>query len=119
MKTIDQLENDGFVGTDANLVTSLFEYGMAWRECETYYRFFYAIAWDNSGNATWFDWCDIGKFITPSEEWDWVDWKEVQLTTGLDLSTDTLPIIVHSLVSYYGFENVFGTSYYGGFEIIE
>ena len=122
---LSDLEKDGWEGSDADLRTSLEEYGMAWRSIPSAtkkeYKFYYATGYDGK-NYDLFDWGSMTE-----EEFDdlltgkntWVDLEEVKKYCGKDIDGQefSFPYDVSSLVSYYGFENIFGSSSGPGFKI--
>ncbi len=115
--SIESMEKQEFVGTDADLATSLFEYHLAWRELETEFLFVYGI-----DGCERFDRATLAKNIDPLKEWNWVNWEDLRSFTGLTEEQQKelpLPIMVSDLLSYYGFENIFGSSYWEGFKISE
>lgn len=117
-----------FEGSDASLATSLFEYGLAWRQLSEAERlqmdkeaapnqeewlFVYSI-----GNGR-FDRASIAK-CDPEKEWDWVDWSS--FLASLDMTREEwiklpFPRQVYYLFIDYGYENIFGSSYWEGFAI--
>ena len=106
-------------GTDADLETSLFEYGLIWikgaKDHENDYHFIYGVGLDSNGNYNLFDWGDVAIDCNPEKEWDFVEFDKVAECNGMskaDFLKMPLPLIVESLVSYYGYENIFGSSYY-------
>lgn len=126
-KTIKDFQE--YEGVDASLEISLFEYGLIWakgiKDHENDYHFIYGVdGRDKEGKGftyTMFDWGDIPIDCNPEKEWNWVNWKEVADSSGMskkDFLKMPLPMIVESLISYYGHENIFGSSYYP-FEILE
>lgn len=127
MKTIKELEKRGFYGVDANLKISLFEYGLACCEqttndCTPELLFYYGTKQDQDGNFTRFDWSIMAINTDIQSDYDWVDFDKIYSFTGLNAeSWHALPLFnkISDLVSYYGQENVFGTSYDNGFEIKE
>lgn len=123
-KTINDFKD--YDGVDANLETSLYEYGLIWIKGteghEKDYHFIYGVSVRESeaGDMEYyqFDWGDIPIDCDLMKEFDWVDWNEVLKCMGLDgveiieyLKND-IPSIISDLLSYYGYENVFGSSYY-------
>jgi hypothetical protein len=118
----------GHTGTDANLETSLFEYGLIWIKGaeghEKDFHFVYGVGvheTDNGIEYNTFDWADVPIDTDPEKEWHFVDWAAVCSFVGMekaDFLSQPLPMIVCDLISYYGHENVFGSSYYP-FEISE
>lgn len=119
--TITKLEQNGYIGTDACLATSLFEYGLAWKENENQIEFIYGIGLEGTEHNR-FDRCTFNLDLDIKEEFDWADFDEVASFTGMT-STEwdnlPLPFKINDLVRYCGFENVFGSSYWEGFEIQE
>ena len=119
--TITKLEQNGYIGTDACLATSLFEYGLAWKEDDNQIEFIYGIGLEET-EYNRFDRCTFDLDLDIKEEFDWADFSEVESFTGMT-STEwddlPLPFKINDLVKYYGFENVFGSSYWEGFEIQE
>ena len=104
-------------GIDANIEISLKEYGIAWKEFPDCYHFYYGISHNGEG-YTRFDWCDVPKDTNIQQEFDWVDWNDIVKYIGTDNINEYLdadiPFIIVDLLSYYGHENVFGTSYTEG-----
>lgn len=118
--TINKLEEQGFVGQDLGLDISLFEYGLAWKENDKEIEFIYAIKHDDINSR--FDRVSIAKSIEVRKEYDWVDFDEVESFVGATPAEwDKLELTqkIADLLSYYGFENVFGSTYWEGFEIKE
>ena len=121
INTIDKLESLNFKGIDACLAISLFEYGLVWKEDEKQIEFIYGIGSDSS-DYTRFDRCSFDLDLDVRKEFDWADFNELESFIGsTSYKFDGLPLPqkIHDLVSYYGFENVFGSSYWEGFEIQE
>lgn len=119
--TITKLEQNGYTGTDACLAISLFEYGLAWKEDEKQIQFIYGMAL-NDTEYNRFDRCSFDLDLDVRKEFDWADFNEVESflgSTGEEFDALPLPQKIYDLVSYYGFENVFGSSYWEGFEIQE
>jgi hypothetical protein len=115
LNSIKSMEAQGFKGTDADLATSLFEYGLAWRELETEWLFVYGIDYGET-EYNRFDRCTIAKDTNPLEEWEWVNWDQFTHWFGDGHSFEDL---VASLVIHHGFEDIFGSSYWEGFSIKE
>jgi hypothetical protein len=111
-------------GVDANLETSLYEYGLIWKKFtrgnhKGNYHFIYGVEISmKTGEYVSFDWGDIKIDCNPKEEWNFVDWKAILSFIGYEgeeeryFQGDMLPQIVADLISYYGYENIFGSSYY-------
>ena len=111
--TITKLEQNGYIGTDVCLATSLFEYGIAWKE-------------DGIGiegtEYNRFDRCTFDLDLDIRKEFDWVDFDEVASFCGQTLDqflAMDLASQIYNLQVHYGFENVFGSSHWEGFEIQE
>ena len=120
-KTITELEKLGYNGIDRGLDISLLEYGLAWKEDEKEIDFIYGIKM-NGCDYSRFDRIQIDKSIDVRKEYDWADFKEIESFTGStrkEWDKLELPQKINDLISYYGFENVCGSSYWEGFEITE
>ncbi len=116
LNSISKLSQSGFQGIDYSLDTSLFEYSLVWKVLETETIFVYKLNGDN------FDRCSISNDVDASKEWDWASFLDVARFCGTsveELLEQPLPAIVSDLVNYYGYENIFGTSYWEGFKISE
>jgi len=121
INTISKLEQHGYSGIEACLATSLFEYGMAWKEDDKQIEFIYGIGF-NEEDYNRFDRCSFALDLDVYKEFDWACFEEVHLCMGSikeDWDALPLPQKIYDLVSYYGFENIFGSSYWGGFQIEE
>jgi uncharacterized phage-associated protein len=119
--TISKLEQHGYSGIDADLATSLFEYGMAWKEDDKQIEFIYGIGLKEE-DYNQFDRCSFALDLDVYKEFDWACFEEVHLCMGSikeDWDALPLPQKIYDLVSYYGFENIFGSSYWEGFQIEE
>ena len=120
-KTITELKKLGYSGIDACLSISVFEYGLAWKEDEKEIDFIYGIKM-NDCDYSRFDRIQIDKSIDVRKEYDWADFKEVESFTGStreEWNKLELPQKINDLITYYGFENVCGSSYWEGFEITQ
>ena len=123
LNTISKLEKLGYIGTDADLATSLFDYGLAWKEEGNQIEFIYAIGGDyDKVQYTKFDQITFNTDLDVRKEFDWADFEEVEKAGGLSseqFDALELPFKINDLIGYYGFENVCGSSYWTGFEIEE
>ena len=123
MNTIKEFEESGYDGTDVDLETALFEYGLIWLERDMEFHFVYGIEVDDAGDYTRFTWGDISKDVDIKKEYNWIDaadWVSVVSSTGLDeveFFAQSIPSIIYDLIAYFGIENIFGTDYSGGFEV--
>ena len=114
IKTITELEEEGFYGTDASLAESIFQYGLIWKEIvEDAYLFYYVVqhndAWVLVEDAT------LPKDIDLVDAFNWIeDWTGVCSFVGMSFNEfidRDLPYIVEDLLGYFGHENVFGGTY--------
>ena len=116
-----------FDGTDVDIETSLFEYGLIWTIEGDDYKFIYGVAQNVREDESHCD-CNYGKFdyafvaknCDVFKEYDWADFDCVFDFCGMskaDWSKLPLPLKISDLLSYYGYENIFGSSY-GGYEIL-
>jgi hypothetical protein len=109
-----------FNGTDASLEISLFEYGLIWKKVKKDYKFIYGIKVNDVGDYIWFDCAYMPIDTDIKEEFGWIDdWSGILSSVGMtekEFMDMSLPQQICDLISYYGYENVFGSCYYG-FEI--
>ena len=118
LTSIGLLEAQGFKGPDADLATSLFEYGLIWRELEDRWLFIH----EHSTMREEYERCTIEKDTNPTEYWEWVSWEAIAKSNGClpeELLVLPFPVLVHTLFSYYGTMEVFGEDYYRGFKVEE
>lgn len=118
LSSIEKLEKLGFEGSDVCLATSLFEYDLAWLVRDEDILFVHPI---NECNGK-FDRTSFDKNTDVFEEFDWVEWDSFFSTVDSnkeDFSKLPLEQQIYSLYSYYGYQNIFGESYWEGFEIKE
>lgn len=105
-------------GVDVNIETSLKEYGKAWIETETEVLFYYGIEYgpndDLKEEYIKFDFCVFDKTMNVKDEYDWANFQGVSDYIGQDIFE--LPFIqqIIELSRYYGYENVFGSTYWEG-----
>jgi len=122
MKTKTLKDYEGYEGIDADLATSLFEYGLIWKKGieghENDYHFIFGVGVNNYDEYNLFDWGDLDINTNVINEFNWIDdddWKQVFRFVGLDKNEffdRDLPFIVYDLVQYFGTINIFGGSYY-------
>jgi len=123
-KYLSQFSSGNWQGPDADIATSLGDYGLAWCfHSEGEERFhpheirFAAIHYYPSGPVL--DWGDFDRELDVYKEYDWVkpgDWESILESHGVEKVTfDLAPLEykIQALVSYYGPEEIFGTPYYG------
>ena len=119
LNSIAKLEKEGFEGVDKGLEISLFEYSLAWKVLEESNEILFIYKIPN-GN---FDRCTFTLGTDVKKEFNWMkekEWKSFLGFLGLDQEDfDGMPLAwkIKDLVSFYGYENIFGTSYWEGFEI--
>ncbi|GAG94060.1 unnamed protein product [marine sediment metagenome] len=102
-------------GNDADIETSLKEYGLAWIETDTEYLFYYGIRYDdNEGEHDRFDFASFDKNLDIKEEFNWVCWKAINSYIGINIDNESLVHQISDLLSYHGYENIFGSSYWEG-----
>lgn len=121
INTITKLEQNGYIGTDVCLAISLFEYGLAWKEDEKQIEFIYGIGIEGT-EYNRFDRCSFDLNLDIRKEFDWADFREVASFCGQTLDqffAMDLASQIYNLQVHYGFENVFGSVYWEGFEITE
>ncbi len=125
LATIPLLEAQGWVGTDANLSTSLFEYDLIWRELDEPdehgddHIFLYRIT---DRYPVTFDRAVMNSTLDLRKEYNWVDWDSFLSTVGLtaeEWDAQPFAIRIHDLMNVHGYENIFGSSYWEGFTIEE
>ena len=120
-KTVTEFEKAEFIGIDASLETSLFEYGLIWHENDQDgdTKFIYGIR--NTGDS--YNLFDYGfyneKQFADLIDSSWFDLNGLLSCVGENKEnwlTRRLGDRISDCLSYHGFENIFGSSY-GGFEI--
>jgi hypothetical protein len=114
INTIEKLEALGAEGTDASLDISLGEYSLAWIKGEDETIFIYSI-----GNKR-FDRTSFDNDLDVYREFNWVNWDALFSFVGVEKESFdkySLSQKIIDLLSYYGYENIFGSSYWEGFEI--
>lgn len=121
--TIASLEAEEFIGSDASLAISLFEYGMAWRTLETGETVVvYGVGSNREGEYSRFDCCSFCKDCNVFKEFNWVKWEEFFKTLGVSAEKwgeNDFGWKIFTLFCYYGHENVFGTSHGTEFKIYQ
>lgn len=100
----------GWQGPDADLETSLFEYGLIWLHIDRSWRFYFPVT---HGAEGMFDWGEFDDDTDIIEEFNGIEWLEFFDSRGCDEETFRempLPQQVYELFSHYGAETVFGPS---------
>jgi len=120
---IKEYEKRGFEGSDADLETSLFEYGLIWKQykravpkypCVKGEYLFIAYQGPEDGkNGRWISgWIDPNR-IPIEEEFDWVDWTEFLKYCGQtmeEFKSMDFGQQVFGLTLYYGADNTIGST---------
>ena len=107
-------------GVDANVETSLKEYGIAWhisKDDPKNVTVWYGVRRDNNGDWDRFDSSHVPVDMDVYQEYDWVDYKDVYSFVGMDKEEwDKLDIMskVYNLISYYGCDEILGSCYWEG-----
>lgn len=119
LDSISKLEQAGFTGPDASLDVSLFDYGISYKVTDDEILFIYGTQYGYDEYIR-FDRCTINTDINIAEEYDWADLKTIQSSNSYSTKDwNALPLEqkITDLLRYYGYENLFGTSYWNGFTI--
>lgn len=121
LESIELLEAQGFEGTDAILEISLSEYGygFAWRHLDNgEYLFVYRNEHRTFDRATFKADTDVEK------EWDWALREDngEQFFSAMGITREEwmkspLPLKLYDLYTYYGAQNILGTTYWTGWKI--
>jgi hypothetical protein len=118
MKTRQEYNHNDIQGIDVDIEISLKEYGIAWIETETEILFYYGInVTENKYNEVEycnFDFCAFDKKIDIKQEFDWADFDAVNSYISGSFFDSPLYMQIFDLLQYYGYENIFGSTYWGG-----
>lgn len=113
-----EYNHENLTGIDVNIEISLKEYGIAWIETETDILFYYGIntGVNDCGDMDYiaFDFCSIDKNIDIKSEYDWADFDAVNDFVGGGFFDQDITMQIFDLLQYYGYENIFGSTYYEG-----
>lgn len=116
LASFELLEAQGFEGPDKSLYISLKDYSIAWWDLGEDILFIYAI----HGTAR-YDRATVPKSLDLKKEYTWIKWSNLMDYVGCvdfeEWAARDLATKICDLVSYYGAEEIFGTSYWPGFEI--
>ncbi len=126
LNTISKLKKEGYNGPDASLDISLFEYGIAWKTIDEQILFIYQIqAGDGRDKVAKFERVFFNATLNVYHEFNWIkseDWNTFynSFGTSKELWDELpLPMKIYDLFNQFGYENIFGSSYWEGFEIKE
>jgi hypothetical protein len=120
MKTRQENNHNNLIGPDVDIEISLKEYGLAWiatTDEET--LFYYGIRHDGI-EYVMFDFCTLNPKMDIKQEYDWIkkeDWTDIYDYIGQNEEEwNTLPFVekISYLHNYYGYENIFGATYWEG-----
>ena len=78
-RSIKRLSKKAWQGTDANLETSLFEYGMVWKEKKDEFQFIHKCSHGKGYTSSWFK-----KNINFKREFNWIDWDKLLSFVGYE-----------------------------------
>jgi len=104
------------IGSDANLETSLKEYGLAWHQSGDELTFIYGVEVNESCEYIEFSECALNANDF-QQDFDWIeesDWQSIYSFIGLNAKAfQELPFEqkIETLLLYFGTENVFGIDY--------
>lgn len=111
----------GFEGPDVSMSISLFEYGIAWKQAKKdNYLFVIGInAIEDNYNRFYYFNMSKDDFISLCNE-SWFDIESIcdSFDATKEKFIENFPSTVFDANSYYGYENVFGSCYSEGFEIV-
>lgn len=110
------MKHNKLEGIDFSIEISLKEYGFAWIKREKDYIFYYGISY-NDGEFDFFDCASIPVDLDILKEYDWIELERVLNFVGMqkeDWLNMCLPNQIFDLRNYYGYEEVFGSSYHHG-----
>jgi len=114
----EQYNHKEIVGVDINIEISLKEYGFAWIETEKEILFYYGISIVENkyreAEFNRFDFCSFDKNMDIKKEFDYGDWDSINSFIGSDIMDDSFPEQIRILNDYYGYENIFGSTYWEG-----
>lgn len=117
LNTFQKLAVEGFEGTDANLRVSLEEYFLAWKKVGDEYLFIYNLGNNHYDRVTMKADLDVYKEFNWIKKDDWEKFYDSFDTTDARFYNLPLPRKIADLLLHYGRLNIFGESYWEGFEI--
>ena len=120
--SITELQKAGYEGSDFSLDIALFDYGLAWKDEGENYSFIYGVGISDNCNWNRFAKTEVSKTEDVYEAYDWANFKELHSSHGVtkeEWDKQDLPYKISDLLNYYGYENVFGSTYHVGAEIKE
>ena len=109
---------NNLTGVDCDAEISLKDYGIAWIKNDTDILFYYYIENGlneyNECECILFDQCSISLNTNIKSDYDWANFDDVNNYIGGGFFDQTIEFQIVDLLNYYGYENVFGSSYGGG-----
>jgi len=111
-------------GIDASIEISLKEYGLAWIETDDEFLFYYGIQHgrldDGMEGFIKFDFCSFSKNLDFKKEFDWVNWDDLgSYIGGMNFDNMEFTQKISDLFSFYGYQNIFGDTYWEGLTYFE
>lgn len=120
--SITELQTEGYEGSDLSLDIALFDYGLAWKDEGENYSFIYGVGISDNNDWNRFAKTEVSKTEDVYEAYDWADFKGLHSSysvTKEEWDKQDLVYKISDLLNYYGYENVFGSTYHVGAEIKE
>lgn len=119
LNTLEKLESFGFSGIDVSLEISLFDYGLVWKKLKNGdFLFIYSI-----GEKQW-DRITVNPSNFIESDLDWISnehWNGFLRTNGYSekrvFDERDFGYKIFDLIQYFGYEEIFGFSYWEGFQI--
>lgn len=120
---VEKAEKQGYIGIDASLDESLNSYGLIGKELKPdLWHFIYVVAWKDHDTPKLVDGIDVEVVEDLAEviEESWFEKEEFLSCCGLTEKEflQSSPVSqAHDLLGYYGYQNIFGDSYYPATDI--
>lgn len=118
LNSLSKLEAEGFEGMDASMAESVFHYNYIWK----YEQDKLIVIHNTSQSEKKFERSTFELDFDIYKEYDWADFQAIYDFTGMTKEDwDKMPLHsrLYDLKSYYGVEEIFGTTYWEGSEISE
>ena len=127
LRAIPLLEAQGFVGVDASLAISLFEYDCIWREIpqelrdhpDEDYLFVFSVLRENNSSVNQFarvgmSACDFESDTSWIDDESWDSFLSTYDTSKEEWMQLPYPTRISDLSRYFGYMNIFGSTIHGG-----
>lgn len=129
MLSIQDLEKNEFQGPDKSLGISLYEYGLAWKiqinekTKKEEYKFLYRTRVDED-NISYYDFAYFNHLNAEEfkSEFNWCNFSEIADVCGLsekEFHDSPFEQKILNLLSYYGCEDVFGSTCWEGYQLCD